>query len=180
MKILAIICLMMLGTAWYKCNAQSIRSGSTQLRKTRSPITIFVKSKTLLEKGRWAFCADVAVNKNCLPYARLGGNILKQYHGSAPLYGSFDLSGICSIEGGAYLGMVAKRAHALGEIPLPSNIDTSYDLGFDSGLVSGLSFDLEKFGRVRLRYNYGLSNLLSIDEAIIKTRRLDLGVNVNF
>ncbi|WP_143473249.1 hypothetical protein [Flavilitoribacter nigricans] len=139
-----------------------------------------MKSKTLFDLGNWSVCADVAVNKNSLPYSRLGGNLLKQYHGSAPIYGSLPLSPLVDFEAGAYLGMVANRAEALGERPLPADIDTRYDLGFDSGLVSGLSFNLEKFGRLRLRYNYGLSEILNADDRIIKTRRLDLGVNFKF
>lgn len=180
MKLLVILCFVLLGAAWHKCNAQSLKSGNGGRGKTCSPITIFVKSKTLLQHGRWAFCADVAVNKSSLPYSRLGGNLLKQYHSSTPIYGSFDLNSLFSIEGGAYLGMVAQRAEAMGELLLPAEIDTRYDLGFDSGLVSGLSCNLENFGKLRLRYNFGLSNLLSVDERIIKTRRLDLGVNFRF
>lgn len=179
MRLVVIICLFALGTAWHKCNAQIARSKGRSARSC-SPITIFVKSKTLFGLGDWDICADVAVNKNSLPYSRLGGNLLKQYHGSAPIYGSLALSELFDFECGAYFGVVANRAEALGERPLPPNIDANYDLGFDSGLVSGLSLNLEKFGRVRLRYNYGLSELLNIDDRIIKTRRLDLGLNFKF
>lgn len=179
MKIVVIISLFALGMAWHKCNAQVAGSTGRSARSC-SPITIFVKSKTLFELGDWSVCADVAVNKNSLPYSRLGGNLLKQYHGSAPIYGSLPLSELFDFECGAYLGMVANRAQALGERPLPPSVDTRYDLGFDSGLVSGLSLNLEKFGRVRLRYNYGLSELLNVDDRIIKTRRLDLGLNFKF
>lgn len=181
MKIMVIISLLVLGAAWHKCNAQALGLGKKgKSAKTFSPITIFVKSKTLFDWGTWSICADVAVNKNSLPYSRLGGNLLKQYHGSAPIYGSLALSPQFDFECGAYLGMVANRPEALGERPLPASMDTSYDLGFDSGLVSGLSFGLEKFGRLRLRYNYGLSKLLNIDDRIIKTRRLDLGIDFKF
>ena len=181
MKFLIITCLLLLGAAWYKCDAQ-VREASARGAngRIRSPITIFVKSKTLLEMGPWSFCADVAVNRNSLPHASLGNNLLKQYHGSAPVYGSLELSPLCAIEGGAYFGLVANRAEALGERPLPAYVDPNYELGFDSGLVSGLSFDLEKFGRVRLRYNFGLSNLLNTDNQTIRTRRLDLGLDFKF
>lgn len=178
MKALVVIVLLILAVEWHKCTAQVAAGG--QRGRTCSPITLFLKSKTIMEKGRWALCADVAMNKNSLPYTHLGGNLLKQYHGSAPVYSAFSLNGLCSIEGGAYLGMVANRPEALGEQPLPTYVDTSYDLGFDSGLVSGLSFDLEKFGRLRLRYNYGLSRLLTVDDRVLRTRRLDLGLNVRF
>lgn len=178
MKALVVTVLLMVGVAWYKCNAQAAAKG--QRGRTCSPITLFLKSKTILEKGRWALCADVAVNKNSLPHSSLGGNLLKQYHGSAPIYSSFSLNGICDLEGGAYFGMVANRAEALGERPLPVLVDASYDLGFDSGLVSGISFDLENLGRLRFRYNYGISNLSTIDERVLKTRRLDIGLNVRF
>lgn len=177
MKFLVIICLFVLGTAWHKCNAQTANSRNG---RTCSPITIFVKSKTLFDLGGWSVCADVAVNKNSLPYSRLGGNLLKQYHGSTPVYGSYDLGAFCAIEAGAYLGVVANRAEALGERPLPAYVNTQYDLGFDSGLVSGLSFNLENFGKLRIRYNYGLSQVLSMDDRIIKTRRLDLGIHFKF
>ncbi|MCB0628148.1 MAG: hypothetical protein R2824_31580 [Saprospiraceae bacterium] len=178
MKALVVIVLLLVGVVGHKCTAQTAAKGKRG--RTCSPITLFLKSRTILEKGRWSLCADVAMNKNSLPYSRLGGNLLKQYHGSAPVYSAFSLNSFCAIEGGAYLGMVANRAEALGELPLPAYVDTSYDLGFDSGLVSGLSFDLEKFGRLRLRYNYGLSKILNIDDRIVKTRRLDLGLNVRF
>jgi hypothetical protein len=176
---MVIICLFALGIAWHKCNAQVV-VGKGQSARTCSPITIFVKSKSLFELGNWTICADLAVNKNSLPYSRLGGNLLKQYHGSTPIYGSLPMSNYLDFECGAYLGMVANRAEALGERPLPANIDTRYDLGFDSGLVSGLSLNVEKFGRVRLRYNYGLSELLNADDRSIKTRRLDLGLDFRF
>lgn len=182
MRLLVIICLFVLGTAWHKCNAQAQNRGARGNRSARtcSPITIFVKSKTLLDLGNWSLCADLSVNRNSLPHARLGGNLLKQYHGSTPIYGSFEMNPEWAFEWGAYLGVVANRPEALGEQPLPADLDPTYDLGFDSGLVSGLSFDLEKFGRVRLRYNYGLSKILSVDDRIIKTRRLDLGLDFKF
>lgn len=181
MKLAVIITLFALGLAWHKCNAQAAGGGGNgRSAKTCNPITIFVKSKTLFDIGQWSVCADVAVNKNSLPYSRLGGNLLRQYHGSTPIYGSIPVSPLFDLEGGAYLGVAANRAQPLGERPLPPSVDTGFDLSFDSGLVSGLSFNLEKFGRVRLRYNYGLSRLLNIDDRIIKTRRLDLGLNFKF
>lgn len=179
MKALVVIVLLLAGVAWHKCSAQTAAKGK-QRGRTCSPITIFLKSKTILEKGDWALCADVAMNRNSLPYSRLGGNLLRQYHGSMPVYTALSLNESCAIEGGAYLGVVANRPEALGERPLPDYVDTSFDLGFDSGIVYGLSFDLEKFGKLRLRYNYGLSNILNIDDRIVRTRRLDLGLNVRF
>jgi hypothetical protein len=180
MKFLIIISLFVLGLSWNKCNAQSVKLGSKTKGKISSPIKIFLKSTSILEEGRWAFCADVALNKNSLPYASLGGNLLRQYHGSAPIYGCYALSGLFSVEGGAYFGMVANRAQALGENPLPLEVNANLDLGFDSGLVSGLSFDLKNLGRLRLRYNYGLSKLVTVDNQAIKTRRVDLGLNFHF
>ena len=180
MKFLIIISLFVLGLSWNKCNAQSVKLGGKTKRKISSPIKIFLKSKSILSEGRWAFCADVAVNKNSLPHTSLGGNLLRQYHGSAPIYGCYALNELFSVEGGAYLGMVANRAQALGEHPLPLEVNANLDLGFDSGLVSGLSFNLEKIGRLRLRYNHGLSKLMSVDNQTIKTRRVDLGLNFQF
>lgn len=181
MRMMVIISLFVLGSAWHKCNAQVIGGGKkSRSAKTCNPITIFVKSKTLFNVGSWDVCADLAVNKNSLPYSRLGGNLLKQYHGSTPIYGSIGLSPLFDFECGGYLGVVANRPEQLGERPLPTGLDPTYDLGFDSGLVSGLSFNVEKFGRLRLRYNYGLSKLLDIDDRIIKTRRLDLGIDFKF
>lgn len=185
MRFLVIICLCLcfLGFARQKCDAQVIKGltkKSGQNKASCSLITIFVKSKTILEMGNLAFCADVALNKNSLPYSSLDGNLLKQYHGSAPIYGSLELGPLVAVEGGAYLGLTANRPESMGERPLPSYLNPNYSLGFDSGLVSGLSFNLEKIGRLRLRYNYGISNLVDADDKTIKTRRLDLGLNFKF
>jgi len=181
MKIMVIICLFVLGVAWHKCDAQALSSGrSGGGGATCSPITIFLKSKTLLEKGRWSLCSGVSLNKNCLPHTSLGGNLLKQYHGSIPIYGSFNVDGIVALEAGAYLGMAANRAQPLGEMSLPAYVDTAYDLGFDSGLVSGISFKMGTLGSLRMRYNYGFSRLINLDDRKLKTRRLDVGFDFRF
>lgn len=179
MKILAIICFLVAALAWHDCPAQSLVKVKKK-RKFSSPISLFSKSKTLIEKGNWMLCADAAYNKNSLPCAPLDNNLLVEYNGSLPVYGSYRLNKDVALEGGAYWGVSAHRADFLGIEPLPHGVDRSFKLRLDSGLVTGLSFDLKEFGKLKMRYNYGLSNLMVVEDRSLRTRRLDIGLSFQF
>lgn len=150
-------------------------------KKARQPMMYIWEYQSLKLDRRLWLGADITLAKNTVPYNQKQGKVLEFFKANAPLHLDFRASGNWFIETGVYVGVVARSRN----VYITEFVEVKYfeelEVRLDAGWMAGVSLQLEKWGKLHLRYNHGLFPAVPIREYhIIKDRMATAGVTIIF
>jgi len=153
----------------------------TNGEKARQPMIQMHQEESMNLANRLLFSADIILMKNTIPYSQYNGKVLEFVQISAPVHFDYQLSSSWLLEGGVFLGAIARSSNVyITEFVQVRHFETLQAF-WDAGLMAGVSFVLKKLGKVSLRYNHGLFPSVPINENEIKENRMvAIGVTTTF
>ena len=150
-------------------------------KKARQPMMYIWEHQSLKLDRRLLLGLDVTLTKNTVPYQQSLGKVLEFFKLNTPLHLDFRASGNWFVETGVYLGAVTRSRNVYITEFVQVKYFEELELRFDAGWMAGLSLQLEKWGKLHLRYNHGLFPTVPISgERIVKDRMLATGITIRF
>ena len=145
----------------------------------RNPLFYAGGSKTINFADKWAVGADLLLNKNTFEFDGEKSQLLETLQTHAPVYVNFIIDENWFLECGGYLGLLARSSN----VAYTEFVDLSYlehmQVLWDGGFVAGIGVNVKHLGKLKLRYNYGLKEIVPIDrDLLVKNRMVELGLVV--
>jgi len=191
MKILALLSLALALCLAKQGKAQSPAEGSfftgVQLiniatgKKARQPMMHIWEHQSVKLDKHLVLGADITLAKNTVPYSQSQGKVLEFFQLNVPVHLDIRASGNWFVESGVYLGATARSRNVYITEFVQVKYFEEMEVRFDAGFMAGLSLELKKWGKLHIRYNYGLFPAVPISgERVVKDRMLATGVTVSF
>ena len=148
-------------------------------KRPKKPVSQSGAQRSFPLTERWLVGADIALNKNTTNYNSRQGSVLETIHTYAPVYVNFFMAQNWFLECGGYLGMMANSADvSKSEFFSIVNLN-DMKVGFDSGFLAGIGIKLKEIGKINLRYNHGMFNIVPLDNnTTVKNRIVEMGITI--
>lgn len=150
-------------------------------KQARQPVIQVHEEEAINISRKVRLGADVNLMRNTIPYSQYKGKVLEFIQLLLPLHLDYKISEIIFLESGVYLGAIARSSNVYITEFVQVRYFETLQAFWDAGLMTGVSFNIQKLGKVNLRYNHGLLPSVPINEdEIEKNRMLAVGLTIIF